>query len=180
MFRTFVAALLAGGALLAVTTPILAQEKSTPQSILFNPKILVDMGDIVHVEGQITGNGIGYKINRAAMTCYRERMECILTRVDTQGWQAFSIGTPLFSNILSWDKDLIVADLPGLKMVSGSPCSDNPGGTTWYIHRDTEVTEIQENFCNPTTGDRKFYKWTIEDDPHWHQHDTPKQPAREK
>ena len=145
-----------------------AEEDNIPKRILFSQKIFADTGDIVHVEGQITGEGIGYKVNRNAMTCYRDRSECILTHIDTQGWQAFSIGSPLFFNILKWDKDLIIADLPDLQMPSGHPCGGNPGGSTWYIHRDTRITVIQENFCNLATGERGFFEWTIEDDPFWH------------
>ena len=100
-----------------------------------------------------------------------------LAHVDTQGWQAFSIGSPLFFYILKWDKDLIVADLPGLKMPSGHPCSGSPGGSTWYIHRDTQITVVQENFCNLVTGERGFYSWTIEEDPFW-QAAASKQPPR--
>jgi hypothetical protein len=150
VFKIFGATLLAAG-FAAIPRHPSADEDNSPRRILFNQKLFADMGDTVHVEGQVTGEGIGYKVNRYAMTCYRERRECILTHVDTQGWQAFSIGPPLFFNILRWDKDIIMTDLPGLKMPSGHPCGDNPGGTTWYIHRDTQITNIQENFCNLTT-----------------------------
>jgi hypothetical protein len=162
----------------ATSPPTFAAEDTTQETILFNQKVFADMGDTVHVEGQVTGEGIGYKINRNAMTCYRDRKECILTHVDTQGRQAFSIGPPLFFDILKWDKDLIVADLPGLPMPSGHPCGGNPGGTTWYIHRDIQSTLIQENFCDPMTGERGFYKWTIEDDPFWHKFKGSKEPAQ--
>lgn len=163
-------ALIASGAIFASTISLtLAGGDAIPKRIIFNPQIFVDMGNIVHAEGQVTGEGIGYKVNRSAMTCYRDKRECILTHIDTSGWQAFSIGSPLFFDILSWDKDLIVADLPSLPMPSGNPCGSNPGGTTWYIHRDTQSTEIQENVCSPITGKRAFYKWTLEDDPFWHE-----------
>jgi hypothetical protein len=169
VFKIFGATLLAAGIFFAaIPRHPWADEDNSPKRVLFNQKLFADMGDTVHVEGQVTGEGIGYKVNRYAMTCYRERRECVLTHVDTQGWQAFSIGPPLFFNILRWDKDSIMADLPGLKMPSGHPCGDNPGGTTWYIHRDTQITNIQENFCNLMTGERGFYQWTIEDDPFWH------------
>lgn len=141
VFKIFGATLLAAGIFLAaIPRHPWAEEDNSPKRVLFNRKLFVDMGDTVHVEGQVTGKGIGYKVNRSAMTCYRERRECILTHVDTQGWQAFSIGSPLLFDILEWDKDLIVADLPGLKMPSGHPCSGSPGGSTWYIHRDTQIT----------------------------------------
>ena len=97
MFKIFRATLLANGIIFAPTiSPTLAEEDSTPKTVLFNQKIFSDMGDTIHVEGQVTEEGIGYKVNRYAMTCYRDKKECILTHVDTQGWQAFSIGLPLF------------------------------------------------------------------------------------
>jgi len=174
--KVLVTTLLSGSIFLAsAISPTSAEEDSIPKRVLFNQKLFTDMGDTVHVEGQITGEGIGYKVNRYAMTCYRDRSECILTHVDTQGWQAFSIGPPLFFEILKWDKDLIVADLPGLKMPSGHPCGGNPGGSTWYIHRDTQITAIQENFCNLVTGERGFHEYTIEDDPFWHRAGASKQ-----
>lgn len=181
VFKIFRAPLLVAGIFFAaIPHHLWADKDNSPQRILFNRKLFVDMGDTVHVEDQVTGKGIGYKVNRSAMTCYRQRQECILTHVDTQGWQAFSIGSPLIFNILKWDKDLIVADLPGLTMPSGHPCSGNPGGSTWYIHRDTQITVIQENFCNLVTGERGFYEWTIEDDPFWHKAGASTQPSRPK
>ena len=179
VFKMFGAIVLSGGIFIAAAiSPTLAEEDAAPKTVLFNRKIFADMGDTVHVEGQVTGEGIGYKVNRYAMTCYRDRKECILTHVDTQGLQAFSIGPPLFFNVLKWDKDLIVADLPGVRMPSGSPCGGNPGGTTWYIHRDTQITVIQENFCALTTGERGFHEWTVEDDPFWRKLTGTKQPAQ--
>jgi hypothetical protein len=175
VFKIFGATLLASSIFfVAAISPTLAEEDGSSKRVLFNRKIFSDMGDTIHVEGQLTGEGIGYKVNRYAMTCYRNKFECILTHVDTQGWQAFSIGPPLFFNVLKWEKDLIVADLPGVKMPSGHPCGGTPGGTTWYIHRDTQITVIQENFCSLTTGEHGFFEWTIEDDPFWHKSTTPK------
>src|SRR5262249_22801983 len=127
IFKMFGATLLAAGIFfVAAVSSTWAEEDNIPKKVLFNRKIFADMGDTVHVEGQVTGEGIGYKVNRNAITCYRDKSECILTHIDTQGWQVFSIGSPLFFNILKWDKDLIIADLPGIKMPSGHPCGGNP------------------------------------------------------
>lgn len=63
VFKTFAATLLAGGILLsAIPCDLWAEEDSTPKRALFNRKIFSDMGDTVHVEGQVTGEVLVTKL----------------------------------------------------------------------------------------------------------------------
>jgi hypothetical protein len=50
---------------LAVIAPAAADDEPL---IIFNMKNFTDTGDMVHVEGTLTGDGIGYKNNRSALT----------------------------------------------------------------------------------------------------------------
>jgi hypothetical protein len=101
---------------LAVIAPAAADDEPL---IIFNMKNFTDTGDMVHVEGTLTGDGIRYKNNRSAVTCYRDTGECIATHIDAQGRQLFSIGPPVMFTIRLWAADRIVADF-------AVPCGTKP------------------------------------------------------
>jgi len=102
---------------LIMTMPAAADDD--PQSIIFALKNFSDTGDMVHVEGTLTGDGIGYKNNRSALTCYQDRRECLAIHIDAQGQQVFSIGPPVPFTVRLWTADRVVADF-------AAPCGDKP------------------------------------------------------
>jgi hypothetical protein len=57
--------------------------------IIFNLKNFTDTGNMVHVEGTLTGEGIGYKNNRQAVTCYQGRRECLASPSTPKGDKFF-------------------------------------------------------------------------------------------
>ena len=93
--------------LVALIAPAAADDEPL---IIFNMKNFTDTGNMVHVEGTLTGDGVGYKNNRSALTCAHDTGECIATHIDTEGRQAFSIGPPVIFTIRLWTADRIVAD----------------------------------------------------------------------
>jgi hypothetical protein len=113
--------------------------------IIFSMKNFTDTGDMVHVEGTLTGDGIGYKNNRSALTCYHDTGECIATHVDAEGRQLFLIGPPVIFTIRLWAADRIVADFAvpcGKKPKSDFPDSplskeewQSNASDTWIIDR---------------------------------------------
>jgi hypothetical protein len=141
--------------------------------IIFNLKNFTDIGNMVHVEGTLTGEGIGYKNNRQAVTCYQGRRECLASHIDAEGRQVFSIGPPVPFTIQLWAADRIVADFAapcGNKPKSGFP--DNPLlkeewqtnlSDTWIIDRTRHTAELIDHLCLGA----KTYHWTIEDPPFW-------------
>jgi hypothetical protein len=157
---------------LAVIAPARAAPDDEPL-IIFNMKNFTDTGDMVHVEGTLTGDGIGYKNNRSALTCYHDTEECIATHIDAEGRQLFSIGPPVMFTIRLWTADRILADFAvpcGKKPKSGFP--DNPllqeewqsnASDTWIIDRTRQTAELTNHPC---LGAR-IYHWTIEDPPFW-------------
>jgi len=120
--------------------------------IIFNPKNFIDTGHMVHVEVTLTGDGIGYKSNRSAVTCYHDQeQECLSSHIDAQGLQVFSIGPPMIYTIRLWTPDRIVAD-------SATPCGDQPLtqlkkdwqttlSMTWIIDRERQTAELIEHPC---------------------------------
>jgi hypothetical protein len=102
---------------LAMTAPAAAAE---PPQVIFNLKAFDDTGDTVHVEGTLTGDGIGYKNNRSSLTCYRESRECLGVHIEAEGLQVFSIGLPASFTVRVWTTDRIVADF-------AVPCGKAPG-----------------------------------------------------
>jgi hypothetical protein len=144
-----------------------------PPSIIFDLKNFTDTGHMVHIEGTLTGEGIGYKNNRSALTCYQDMRECIGIHIGTQGSQVFSIGPPVLFTVRLWTADRIVADFAvpcGDKPKSGFP--DNPllkeewqaaASDTWIIDRTRQTAELSDHPCLGA----KTYHWTIEDPPFW-------------
>jgi hypothetical protein len=51
----------------------------------FPEKSFYDGGKIVHIEGTLTGDGIGYPNNHTVLTCYQDRRQCDATQIDSQG-----------------------------------------------------------------------------------------------
>lgn len=156
--------------LIGMTAPAAGDDQPT---IIFNMKNFTDTGDMVHVEGTLTGDGIGYKNNRSALTCYHDTEECISTHIDVQGNQVFSIGPPVTFTVRLWTEDRIVADFAvfcGTKPKSGFP--DDPllkekwnsnASDTWIIDRTRQTAELSDHPCLGA----KTYHWTIEDPPFW-------------
>jgi hypothetical protein len=130
-----------------------ASADNGPPSVIFNPKIFYSKGDIVHVEGTLTGDGIGYKNNRSVVTCYQKRQECLAIHIEAEGMQILSVGLPVPFAVRLWSADRIVAD-------STMPCG---ALGTWTIDLARQAAELIENPCQGTSG----HQWTIEDPPFW-------------
>jgi hypothetical protein len=138
-----------------------------PAEVIFRAKLFADIGDIVHVEGTLTGDGVGYKNNRSALTCYREARECLAIHIDSAGLQVFSIYPPIRFTVRLWTADRIMADL-------AEPCGNPPNelfkrewqttvSDTWIIDRARQTAELIDHPC----AEAKTHHWTIEDPPFW-------------
>jgi hypothetical protein len=136
-------------------------------TILFPMKTFADAGHMVHVEGTLSGDGVGYPSNTSALTCYQERRECEMVVVSAAGLQVFSLGIPEAFTVRVWEPDRIVADL-------AAPCGNPPNAVfarewqastseTLIIDRKLETAELSVHPCN----EAKLYHWTIENPPFW-------------
>jgi hypothetical protein len=115
---------------------------------------------MVHVEGTLTGDGIGYKNNRAGLACYRDDRECQAVYVNSAGMHVLFIGPPVPFTVRLWTEDRILAD--SAAPCGGSSCS-SISFSAWIIDRARHTAELAEHPC---TGD-KTYHYTIEDPPFW-------------
>lgn len=127
-----------------------------PPQVIFNPKVFADTGDVVHLEGTLTGDGIGWKNNRSALTCYHKTKECWAVHIDSDGMQVFSFGPPQLFTIRLWTTDRIKAN-------SAGGCGKPPN--EWVIDRTRESAELIEHNCS----EAKTYHWTLESPPFWKQ-----------
>jgi hypothetical protein len=133
-----------------------------PPSIIFNLRSFVDTEGLgfIHVEGTLTGEGLAYKENRSAISCYRDRKECIGTHFDAEGMQVFSLHSPEFYTIRAWTPNRVTAD-------TTTACG---GLETWIIDRTKQTAELTTRPCS----EEMTYHWTIEEPPFWRDEKTPK------
>jgi hypothetical protein len=158
---------------LAGIAPAAADDEPDEPLIIFEMKNFTDTGDMVHVEGTLTGDGIGYKNNRSAVTCYHDTRECTATHIEAAGRQVFYNGLPNIFTVRVWKPDRIVADFAvpcGEKPKSSFPDSpfskeewQSTASDTWIIDRARQTAELTDHPCLGA----KIYHWTIEDPPFW-------------
>lgn len=164
MIKLLIAAAVMVGSLPTTFNPVMAEDQLPP--ILFGIKTFVDVRTTVHVEGTLTGEGVAYKENRVALTCYEETRQCLKAEVATTGRQVMSIGLIDILETQVFSSDKIIADY-------GGPCGVPPNDTlksewqgstssTWIIDRKRETAELIHRSCLGS----KTYHWTIED-PEW-------------
>jgi hypothetical protein len=137
--------------LLSASTPAVAQEQP---SVIFPAKTFFNSDQIVHIEGTLTGDGVGYVNNHTVLTCYQRLAECDAIQIDSQGMEVFSTNIPMPYVVRVWSADRILADAHLL-------CDD--GFETWIIDRHKQTAELSERPCK----DPKTYHWTLEDSAYW-------------
>jgi hypothetical protein len=151
-------------ACLLMTVPAYA---ASPPQVIFSPMSFSDTGDSIHVEGTMTGSGVGYENNRTSLTCYQDSRECWVVHVDSQGMQVFSIGPPMSLPVRVWTDDQVVANY---SLPCGPPPADRlkaqwqtTESGTWIIDRTRRTAEVILHEClSPRT-----YHWTVEDPLFW-------------
>jgi hypothetical protein len=126
---------------------------------------------IVYAAGSLTGPHVGYKNNYTAITCYQDRMECVMTTVDQIGEnQIGRVGLPDFMDVTKWDKDVIVAgeqtDIAGCRHLTITIL--RPAETAYG---NEEPTKSSNPECKKES--QEIVKWTIEDPPSWKAHMNP-------
>lgn len=145
---------------------------NNPTAYIFDTKSYfenkVDNFESVYVAGTLTGSGIGYKDNTTAITCYKDKMECLVNSVEgisENSCQISRLDSPISYPVIKWDDSLIVASTEN--PYDNFSCSK----TTINIDRKSKVTEwvqepINQSVLSCKNSDNKTYKWTIED-PSW-------------
>jgi hypothetical protein len=144
-----------------------------PSGIIFDTKSFNDTGptdfgdDVVSIAGTLTGDGVANKNNSVSVTCYQDRMECLIYSIAQIGPnQVGRLDMPNIFPITNWNSDKILA------VESGDTVACRKG--TINIQRKTKTAVwIEEpiNQPHPTCKEThtKTYHWTIEDPPFWKQ-----------
>lgn len=138
---------------IVLATAATAAAADASPEVIFPAKVFDDFVNIVHVEGTLSGNGIGYSNNHTVLTCYHQKQECSAIQIDSKGLQVFSVNLPLPYAVRAWTDESILAD-------GDLPCG---GHETWIIDRVKKTAELIEQPCSDT----RTYHWTIEDPPFW-------------
>ena len=60
-------------------------ESNKTTDIIFGNKVFSDLGVVVYITGTLTGDGVAYKNNTIAVTCYIDRRECLVSSIQQIG-----------------------------------------------------------------------------------------------
>jgi hypothetical protein len=141
------------------------------QQIVFDRKAFFDTAQTgigegsVYIAGTLTGEGVAYKNNSVAITCYKDRMECLTYLVEQIGPNQIGRLDSLTSYpVTKWDEFEVVA--------SDSADLINCRKVTISIVRKTESAVWVEEPINQSnvtckSAGTQVLKWTIEDSPGW-------------
>jgi hypothetical protein len=118
----------------------------------------------VYITGTLTGPDIAYPNNTVAVTCYKDRMECLFYSVEQIGPVHIGrLGAPDFYGIKTWNANEVIAVENNF---------NNCRRTTINIVRKSKDLVWVEEPINQSKADCKdsstsITKWTIEDSPYW-------------
>jgi hypothetical protein len=137
--------------------------------IVFDTKAFFDSGDAgygsVYIAGTLTGDGVAYKNNTAAVTCYQDRMQCVTASIEQIGPnQVGRLESPSIFPVVKWDSYEIVA--------TGAGDAVDCRKVTISIERKSETAVWVEEPINQSSAtcknaETRILKWTIEDSPAW-------------
>jgi hypothetical protein len=146
------------------------RQASNEQQIMFAAKSFYDSAQttgegFVYISGTLSGDGVAYKNNTVAVSCYKDRMECVTYSIAQIGPnQVGRLAQPITYPITKWDSHEIVAT----ELVIPMNCYKN----TISIVRKSESAVWVEEPVNQSSAlcknaDTRILKWTIEDSPGW-------------
>ena len=158
--------------LLALVFIAVGCSRQTPheQQIMFAQKAFYDSAQttgegLVYISGTLSGDGVAYKNNTVAVTCYKDRMECLTSSIEQIGPNQVSrLAQPTIYEITKWDSYEIVAT----GLVTSVSCRKD----TISIVRKSESAVWVEEPINQSSSvcknaDTRLLKFTIEDSPGW-------------
>lgn len=146
------------------------RQAPSEQQIMFAPKAFYDSDQttgegFVYISGTLSGDGVAYKNNTVAVTCYKDRMECLTSSIEQIGPNQVSrLDQPTSYPITKWDTYEIVAT----GLVTSMSCRKD----TISIVRKSESAVWVEEPINQSSAacinaGTRFLKLTIEDSPGW-------------
>ena len=156
-----------------LATALLALSCARPsgQQIVFAPKAYYDsaetaLGDVyVYVAGTLAGEGVFYKNNTVAVTCYKDQMECLIYSIDQIGAnQLGRLDAPTTYPVAKWAKDEVVAS----DAADAVNCRKDTISIVRQSHTVVWVQEpINQSAAACKDADTRLLKWTIDDPPSW-------------
>jgi hypothetical protein len=146
-----------------------ARKQQVEQQVIFAQKAYYEaapeMGyGFVYVAGTLTGVGVGYPNNSVAISCYKDRMECVIYSVEQIGQnQIGRLDFPTIYPVTKWDAFEVVASDPDLLTCRKETIS--------IVRKSQAVVWVQEPVNQSRAAckesDTRLLKWTIEDSLGW-------------
>jgi hypothetical protein len=140
------------------------------QQIIFAQKDFYDSAQttgegFVSISGTLSGDGVAYKNNTVAVSCYKDRMECLTNSIEQIGPNQVSrLAQPTSYPITKWDTYEIVAT----GLVTSMSCRKD---TISIVRKSQSAVWVEEPINQSSAAcknaDTRLLKFTIEDSPGW-------------
>jgi hypothetical protein len=134
--------------------------------IIFSDKMYfdnpTDPDTLVCLVGTLAGEGLGYKENSTAITCYKDRMVCAIVSVQqiSDNWccQIGRLESPLEMPVTTWNASEIVSidDGGGVACAKTTISIDRRPQTALWVQEPINQGSL---YC--VSADTKLYKWMI-------------------
>jgi hypothetical protein len=140
--------------------------RTDDDQILFAPKAFTTIGeDYVYAAGTLTGPNLGHTNNSVAVTCFKDRLECISYQVEQIGPnQIGRLDVPTLYRVTNWTTDEIAATEPP------DPTACRSASVRIVPSSKTVIwTEIPINRGSPNCASsaKLVFNLTMEDPPDW-------------
>ena len=147
------------------------RNEQVEQQILFDSKAYFDTAETtvgdgsVYIAGTLTGEGVYYKNNTVAVTCYKDRMECLTNSIQQIGPNHIGrLDSPSIYPVTKWDAYEVVATSAG----GALECNRETISIVRKSCTAVWVTEpINQSQAACAKVEARVLKWTIEDAPGW-------------
>src|SRR5262249_27037752 len=131
--------------------------------IVFAGKLFTDLPDYgsIAISGTLTGDGIAYKNNTISISCYKDRGECYIARIEQIGHNHIGRMRDVeICSITRWHTDEVVAVV--VDCVKSTIVIERKSQTAQFVREPGNLTLP---YCGKPIS--KVYKWTVEDAPGW-------------
>lgn len=139
--------------------------KASPeQQIIFADKAYIEDSGLVYIAGTLTGEGVSYPNNSTAITCFKDRRECLVYSIEQIGQNQISrLDIPQIYELSKWSEEEVV--------MTQSALNNCRKETVTIVRKSQTVVWVQEatnqSQASCVNSDTRLYKWSIDRPAAW-------------